>query len=202
MLVAAATGIASLIFVQTRNTRLSLASTKDAPATEPQRGTWLHGGRTLRTEKRSVIFEVVTRLIFHIMLAASVYLLFSGHNQPGGGFAGGLVAGLALVVRYLAGGRYELDEALPVDAGLVVGLGLLVAVLSAIAPLAFGGTVLQTATLDFTMPIWGEVKIVSSLSFDIGVYLIVVGMMLDIVRSLGTGIDRQIADEERERVDA
>jgi multicomponent Na+:H+ antiporter subunit A len=202
VLVAAATGIASLIFVRTRNTRLSLASTRSAPPTEPERGTWLAGGRTLRKEKRSVILEVVTRLIFHTMLAASIYLLFSGHNQPGGGFAGGLVAGLALVVRYLAGGRYELDEALPVDAGLVVGLGLLVAVLSAVAPLAFGGTVLQTATVAFSMPVWGEVKIVSSLSFDIGVYLIVVGMMLDIVRSLGTGIDRQLADEERERVDA
>ena len=82
----------------------------------------------MRKEKRSVIFEVVTRLVFHIMLAASLYLLFAGHNQPGGGFAGGLVAGLALVVRYLAGGRYELDEAAPFDAGLLVGLGLLVAV--------------------------------------------------------------------------
>ncbi len=206
VLVVAATGIASLIFVRTRNTRLSLASAKVADAggsgAASSRGTWLHGGRTLRKEKRSVIFEVVTRLIFHIMLAASIYLLFSGHNQPGGGFAGGLVAGLALVVRYLAGGRYELDEALPVDAGLVVGVGLLVAVLSAVAPLAFGGTVLQTTSLDFSMPVWGEVHVVTSVLFDIGVYLIVVGMMLDIVRSLGTGIDRQIADEQRQPQEA
>ena len=149
----------------------------------------------MRTEKRSVIFEVVTRLVFHVMLAASLFLLFAWHNQPGGGFAGGLVAGLALVVRYLAGCRYELDEAAPFDAGLLVGVGLLVAVGSAVAPLAFGGTILETTTIDFTLPPWGEVHIVTSLVFDIGVYLIVVGMMLDIVRSLGTGIDRQIAEE-------
>jgi multicomponent Na+:H+ antiporter subunit A len=195
VLVAAATGIASLIFVRTRNTRLSRATSKSLPASSPGRGTWLHGGRTMRTEKRSVIFEVVTRLVFHIMLAASLFLLFAGHNQPGGGFAGGLVAGLALVVRYLAGGRYELDEAAPFDAGLLVGLGLLVAVGSALAPLAFGGTILETTAVDFTLPPWGEVHLVTSLVFDVGVYLIVVGMMLDIVRSLGTGIDRQIAEE-------
>ena len=198
VLVAAATGVASLIFVRTRNTRLSRASAKELPSSEPARGTWLHGGRTMRTEKRSVIFEVVTRLVFHVMLAASLFLLFAGHNQPGGGFAGGLVAGLALVVRYLAGGRYELDEAAPFDAGLLVGLGLLVAVGSALAPLAFGGTVLETTAVDFTLPPWGEVHLVTSLFFDIGVYLIVVGMMLDIVRSLGTGIDRQIAEEADE----
>jgi multicomponent Na+:H+ antiporter subunit A len=195
VLVAAATGIASLIFVRTRNTRLSRATAKNLPPSNPKRGTWLHGGRTMRPERRSVIFEVVTRLVFHVMLAASLYLLFSGHNQPGGGFAGGLVAGLALVVRYLAGGRYELDEAAPFDAGLLVGIGLLVAVGSAIAPLAFGGTILQTTAVDFTLPVWGEVHLVTSLFFDIAVYLIVVGMMLDIVRSLGTGIDRHVAEE-------
>ena len=201
VLVAAATGIASLIFVRTRNTRLSRATAKSLPSSSPDRGTWLHGGRTMRKEKRSVIFEVVTRLVFHIMLAASLFLLFAGHNQPGGGFAGGLVAGLALVVRYLAGGRYELDEAAPFDAGLLVGLGLLVAVGSALAPLAFGGTILETTAVDFTLPPWGEVHLVTSLVFDIGVYLLVVGMMLDIVRSLGTGIDRQIAEEEAAEAD-
>ncbi len=195
VLVVAATGIASLIFVNTRNARLSRATAKNLPPTEPGRGTWLHGGRTLRPERRSVIFEVVTRLVFHVMLAASLFLLFAGHNQPGGGFSGGLVAGLALVIRYLAGGRYELDEAAPFDAGLLVGLGLLVVVTSALAPLAFGGTILETTAVDFELPVWGEVHLVTSLFFDCGVYLIVVGMMLDIVRSLGSGIDRQIAEE-------
>ena len=74
-------------------------------------------------------------------------------------------------------------------------LPLLGAVGSALAPLAFGGTIRETTAVDFTLPPWGEVHLVTSLVFDIGVYLIDVGMMLDIVRSLGTGIDRQIAEE-------
>ncbi|MDN5790869.1 MAG: Na+/H+ antiporter subunit A [Micrococcales bacterium] len=196
VLVAAATGIASLIFVRTRSTRLAPARAQQPPSGTSGRGRWLLGGHTVRKEKRSVIFEVVTRLIFHIMIAVSLYLLFSGHNEPGGGFAGGLVAGLALVVRYLAGGRHELDEAAPFDAGLVVGLGLLVVTLSALAPLAFGGTILESTVLDLALPPWGEVHIVTSVFFDVGVYLIVVGMMLDAVRSLGTGIDRQTEQEQ------
>lgn len=199
VLVAAATGIASLIFVRTRNTRISRARNKERRSTTGGTSTWLAGGKTLRRERRSVIFEVVTRLVFHIMLAASIYLLVSGHNQPGGGFAGGLVAGTALFVRYLAAGRYELDEAAPVDAGLLVGLGLLVCVAAALAPVAFGGVILQTYTWEFTLWPWGPVKLVTSLFFDIGLYLIVVGLMLDIVRSLGAGIDRQIVAEREER---
>ena len=70
---------------------------------------------------------MVTRLLFPVMIVFSIFLLFAGHNAPGGGFAGGLVAGLALMIRYLAGGRYELDEAAPIDAGVLLGAGLFIA---------------------------------------------------------------------------
>ena len=56
-------------------------------------------------------------MIFPLIMVLSAYFFFAGHNTPGGGFAGGLTAGLALVLRYLAGGRYELGETLPLDAG-------------------------------------------------------------------------------------
>src|SRR5690606_40501640 len=69
-------------------------------------GPWLVAGPTLDAGARSVMFEVVTRMLFYPMVLFALFLLFSGHNAPGGGFAAGLVAGLALAVRYLAGGRY------------------------------------------------------------------------------------------------
>jgi multicomponent Na+:H+ antiporter subunit A len=201
VLVAAATGVASLLFIASRTTAIRRVQDVSAaagapPATDPARPVWLPGGRTLAPERRSIIFEVITRLVFHTIVVFSMYVLFSGHNNPGGGFAAGLVTGLALMVRYLAGGRYELDEAAPVDAGALMGMGLFVATGSGLAPLAFGGAVLQSALVDLHLPLLGDVHLVTSLFFDVGVYLVVVGLLLDLLRSLGSGIDRHILREE------
>ncbi|MGO1165594.1 MAG: Na+/H+ antiporter subunit A [Janibacter sp.] len=187
VLLAAATGIASLIFLRTQEVERSWTrrESHDDKITS-----------SLPKERRSVILETATRLVFHVMIALSLYLLFAGHNQPGGGFAAGLALGLALLARYLAGGAHELDRAAPVSAGAILGAGLVVSVASALAPLAFGGSVLQSAAFDFHLPIWGDVHLVTALFFDVGVYLIVIGLALDVVRSLGAGIDKH-TDEDR-----
>ena len=122
--------------------------------------------------------------------------MLSGHNSPGGGFAGGLIAGLALMIRYLAGGREELDNAAPIDAGLVLGMGLTVAAVAGLLPTLMGGDVLQTATFDIPIPVLGNLHLVTSVFFDIGVYLVVVGVALDVLRSLGSGIDEHIEEDE------
>ena len=93
--------------------------------TSPAAGdvTWLRGSELRDPRHRSLVLEVATRLIFPLIMVLSAYFFFAGHNTPGGGFAGGLTAGLALVLRYLAGGRYELGETLPLDAGKILGAG-------------------------------------------------------------------------------
>jgi multicomponent Na+:H+ antiporter subunit A len=189
VLVAVATGVASLIFrrAQRLHRRGPVESPSEPPRDEP---VWLMAGHTVEAGRRSTMLEVVTRLLFHIIVLLSVYLLFTGHDTPGGGFTGGLVAGLALIVRYLAGGRYELAAAAPVDAGAVLGAGLLVAVGSGAAALVAGGEVLQSAVLDLHLPLLGDLHLVTSTVFDIGVYLIVVGLVLDVLRSLGAEVDR------------
>jgi len=104
------------------------------------------------------------------------------------------------VLRYLAGGRYELGEAAPVDPGLLLGAGLLFAGGTGVGGLLLGGEVLQTAILETTLPVLGDVKLVTSLFFDMGVYLIVVGLVLDVLRSLGAELDRQ--DDEQDPIEA
>ena len=178
--------------------RRPLPSGVEKQPTGPGRRVWLPGPRTLSPDRRSIVFEVVTRLVFHTIMVFSLYLLVAGHNLPGGGFAAGMVAGLALMVRYLAGGRYELDEAAPIDAGVLIGTGLFVAALSGLGPMAFGGSVLQTADAYVDLPLLGEVHLVSSVGFDIGVYLVVVGLVLDLLRTFGSRLDRQILRAERE----
>ena len=65
-----------------------------------------------------------------------------------------------------------------------------------VAGLMLGAEVLQTAILETTLPVLGDVKLVTSLFFDMGVYLIVVGLVLDILRSLGAELDRQEDEED------
>jgi multicomponent Na+:H+ antiporter subunit A len=191
VLVVAATGVASLIFRRTG--ALQRRSAEQGIGRQPAGDTpgWLAAGDTPEARRQSIILQVVARLMFHTVVLFSIYLLFSGHNAIGGGFAGGLVAGLALTVRYLAGGRRELIAAAPVDAGVLLGTGLLVAVGSGAVAMLLGGEVLQSALLDFHLPLLGHVHLVTSVFFDVGVYLIVVALVLEILRSLGAELDRQ-----------
>lgn len=202
VILAAATGVASLVFLNTRvdqspllsrreardNTRAHLMRVAD-PNDPASRIDWLLAGTQLNPDRRSIILEVVVRLIFHALIILSLFLLLSGHNAPGGGFAGGLVAGLALVARYLAGGRYELRATVPLDAGRILGVGLALAVTMAIVPLFFGQPALSSSWVDLDLGPFGSLPLVTSTLFDVGVYLVVFGLILDVLRSLGSEID-------------
>ncbi|GAA4809129.1 Na+/H+ antiporter subunit A [Actinomycetospora chlora] len=196
VIVAAATGVASLVFLHRRSGAPPRAESQPVVSPTTRAGGWLRSARSGDGD-RVLLLEVITRLVFPTMMVVSLYFLFAGHNAPGGGFAGGLVAGLALVVRYVAGGRYELGEAVPVDAGLLLGLGLLCAGGTGLGALLLGGEVLQTAVLEADVPLLGHVKFVTSLIFDVGVYLVVVGLVLDVLRSLGAELDRRRANARR-----
>ncbi len=219
VLILAATGVASLVFVTHRSdllsraisplptsvirTRRPLVETSEGPrprtsAPGSTRQAWLVGGPKLRPENRSIMLEVIVRILFHTIIVVSIYLLFAGHNLPGGGFAGGLVAGMALVMRYVAGGRYELGAAAPTDAGRLLGAGMTLAVACAIVPLFFGEAPLTSTFWETEIPGLGHVEFVTSTLFDVGVYLVVIGLVLDVLRSLGGEVDRQ-TQEQRDR---
>lgn len=199
VLLVAATGVASLVFLRQRSGDvLRLDPTGDDESAEARAGsrqvrpgTWLLAGPTLDPGKRSMLFEVVTRLIFHPMVLFALFLLFSGHNSPGGGFAAGLVVGLALAVRYLAGGRYELGEAAPVHPGLVLGTGLFLSAGVGLVALLAGRAALESTIVDLHLPVLGDVHLVTSLFFDVGVFLVVIGLVIDILRTFGAELDRQ-----------
>lgn len=220
VLVLAATGVASLVFVTHRADLLSATktlprstrrATRSRPLVETTDGVrfqtsenrsspraWLVGGQKMKPENRSILLEVIVRILFHTIIVVSIFLLFAGHNLPGGGFAGGLVAGMALVMRYIAGGRWELGAAAPTDAGRLLGAGLILAVGAAVVPLFFGLSPLTSHFWEWEVPGIGHMEFVTSTIFDIGVYLVVIGLVLDVLRSLGAEVDRQ-AQEMRAR---
>ncbi len=211
VVIAAATGVASLIFLRTRADdlprdsrraqRAKMRERRAAAVASPEvptgRGSWLLAGRTLAPHHRSILLEVVVRLLFHSLIVLSIYLLLVGHNAVGGGFAGGLVAGLALVARYLAGGRFELGAAAPFDAGRILGLGLVLAAGAAALPLLFGVDPLTSTWFPLDLGPIGSVDVVSATVFDIGVYLVIIGLVLDVLRSLGAELDREQEEEPR-----
>ncbi|MFH8251762.1 Na+/H+ antiporter subunit A [Microbacterium sp. B2969] len=213
VLIVAATGVASLVFVTHRADTLSsltaplprVASRTRRPLVEAEDGgvlpqtadlshrprAWLVGGQRVKPENRSIMLEVIVRILFHTIIIVSLYVLFAGHNLPGGGFAGGLIAGMALVMRYVAGGRYELGAAAPTDAGRLLGVGMTLAVSCAIVPLLFNAPPLKSAYFEAHLAWIGDIEFVTPTIFDIGVYLVVIGLVLDVLRSLGAEVDRQ-----------
>lgn len=138
----------------------------------------------------SLILDVVLDLVFRTALLFSLFLLFAGHNAPGGGFVSGLVAGTALVLRYVAGGVEEVDRVLPVHEQVLLGVGLLLVFLTGVFGWVAGGAFLYGAKASVEIPVLGTMSATSALVFDIGVDLVVIGLVLSLLRSLGAAADR------------
>jgi multicomponent Na+:H+ antiporter subunit A len=138
----------------------------------------------------SPILQTAGRTLFHTLLVFSLFMLFAGHNNPGGGFIGGLVAGAALVLRYLAEGSDDLRRLVPVPTATLLGAGLVCAsVAGVIGPLS-GQGVLSSASLDATLPLFGDVHLTTVMLFDTGVYLVVIGVVHGILDTLGAEAER------------
>lgn len=145
---------------------------------------------------RSLILDTTVRLVFDATLVLSVYLLFAGHNQPGGGFVGGLVAAAAIALRYLAGGIREVRSLVRVRPWTFLSVGLALTVVTALVPLVFGRAPLDQSAHEWHVAALGQVKPTTAAIFDGGVYLIVVGLILMIFEGLGDESDDDRAPEE------
>jgi multicomponent Na+:H+ antiporter subunit B len=127
----------------------------------------------------SLILQATTRFMLPVLLLFSVFLLLRGHNSPGGGFAGGLVAAAAYTLYALAFGPAAAREAVRADTRRLIGVGLLVA--------AAGGAAGLLVGRPWFTGLWahpGGVHLGTPLVFDVGVYLTVAGMVLTIILTL------------------
>lgn len=130
----------------------------------------------------SLILHTATRLLMPLMLLFSVFLLLRGHNAPGGGFVGGLVAATALVLYAIAAGVAEARRALSIDTLRFIPIGLALAVGSAILPMFFGKPFMTSLWWPMPLPVIGALG--TPVVFDIGVYMLVLGIALTIIFSL------------------
>lgn len=131
----------------------------------------------------SVVLDVVFRSLYQTVILIGLFLHLAGHNNPGGGFIAGLVIGAALVLRFITA-HPEYGSPLPVPSELIMGAGLLLSAGMAVTSLVLGNTLLEHDTWEFSLPVFGDVKVTSALVFDTGILLIVVGviaMLLDVL---------------------
>ncbi len=137
----------------------------------------------------SVILNATNRLLSGLLIIFSVFLLLRGHNLPGGGFAGGLVASCAFVLQALTFGVASARKLLVFDPRTIIAAGLVVAFLSGL-PGLMDGLPFLTGMWDKTpLPIVG--KLGSPLWFDVGVYIVVGGICCLIVFSLGEELEEE-----------
>jgi multisubunit Na+/H+ antiporter MnhB subunit len=135
--------------------------------------------------RRSLIIDTTSRIVFHSALVFSLYLLFTGHNQPGGGFVGGLVAGAAFALVYVAGGLDDVRNLARLKPWHVLGTGLALSAATTAAPLLFDHGPLESGYATTSVPVLGDVSVSSTLAFDIGVYAVVIGIVLMVLEGLG-----------------
>lgn len=132
-----------------------------------------------------MVLESLVRVVFHSAMVLALYLLFAGHNQPGGGFVGGLVAGAAFALRYASGGLEDVRQTGRVPGRYFVGAGLFLAAVTSVIPLIVGGDLLESGKVKLHPPLLGDIKLNSVLAFDVGVFLVVVGLVLMIFSAFG-----------------
>ena len=128
---------------------------------------------------KTIILRTASNYMLPLLLVFSVFILLRGHYLPGGGFVGGLIASIAFVLHAFANSLQNTRELVRIHPGFLMPMGLGLAFLSGVAPL-LGNKPFMTG-LWFPEPLAVIGNVGSALFFDIGVYLVVVGVTLTII---------------------
>jgi multicomponent Na+:H+ antiporter subunit B len=122
------------------------------------------------------ILSTLSRVFFLLMLVVSIFILFRGHNEPGGGFVGGLIAASAFATLVLANGVDAARSTLRIHPVVLMGVGLVLAVVSGLP-----GVLLDASYLTHWWMELGSAHLGTATTFDIGVYFVVMGGILCLV---------------------
>jgi multicomponent Na+:H+ antiporter subunit B len=133
----------------------------------------------MKADPRSKILQITVDWLQPLLLMFSLFLLLRGHNAPGGGFSGGLVAGAAFTLAALAHGTSHVRNQLPCSPGYLVRLGLILGFIAALLPIFLGQPVFTGLWIEPKLPVIGTAG--SFLIFDTGVYLLVMGFVLGVL---------------------
>ncbi|OMF26245.1 Na(+)/H(+) antiporter subunit B [Paenibacillus sp. FSL H8-0548] len=131
-----------------------------------------------------VYLQTATKILVFIIMTFSIYILFAGHHNPGGGFIGGLITASALVLLYIAFDLQSVRDIIPVDFKQLAAAGVIVAVLTGTASFIFDVPFLTQTFTYVELPILGKTELATAVIFDLGVYMTVVGTTMTIITSI------------------
>jgi multicomponent Na+:H+ antiporter subunit B len=132
----------------------------------------------------SLILQTATRLLTSLILMFSIYILYRGHNEPGGGFIGGLIAASGIILYAVSFGADWARQGLRVSGLSVAGAGLFFAALSGVLSATAGAPFLTGLWYFPKLGLEAKVALSTPLLFDVGVYLVVVGALTTIALEL------------------
>lgn len=129
---------------------------------------------------KTIILRTASNYLLPLLMLFSIFILLRGHYLPGGGFVGGLTASIAFVLHAFANGLENTKTLLKIHPGYLMPVGLLVATLAGLSPMFIDNMPFMTGVwFEDPLPVIGMVG--SALFFDIGVYLVVIGVSLTII---------------------
>lgn len=138
----------------------------------------------------SILLRTAVKLIFPLVLIFAAYTALKGHNEPGGGFIGGLMGAVAFLLYRMAHGRNALVTLMPFHPRLLVALGLALAYLTAMVPMFFGQPMMTSLVIDELSIGFGQkIHFASAVFFDTGVLMVVIGVSVGMIQRLNEEID-------------
>ncbi|WP_426752288.1 MnhB domain-containing protein [Myxococcus sp. Y35] len=141
-----------------------------------------------------VVMHTVARMMTPVLLLVSLVLGVRGHDIPGGGFVGGLMAATAFALQMVAFGRPAAIKQLRVHPTRLAAAGLLVALGSGVPAMLEGNAFLSSDWAEFPLPWSGSLKVGTPQVFDVGVYLAVLGTAMSFILGMGRGEDTTVPE--------
>ena len=132
-----------------------------------------------------LILQTVTKVATFIIILFSIHIFFAGHYTPGGGFIGGLMTSSAIILLLLAFDLKTVKNFLPINYLSLVAVGLLLSVGTGAGALFFDAPFLTHAFDYFDLPLLGKTSLHTAVIFDTGVFLVVIGVTMTIIQSIG-----------------
>ncbi|MBP1996953.1 Na(+)/H(+) antiporter subunit B [Paenibacillus eucommiae] len=131
-----------------------------------------------------VFLQTATKTLVFIIMTFSIYILFAGHHNPGGGFIGGLITASALVLLYIAFDLQSVRDIIPFNFNKLAAAGVIISVLTGTASLLFNVPFLSQTFTYVYLPLLGKTELASAVIFDLGVYMTVLGTTMTIITSI------------------